>query len=208
MGRARVDFSMIGGNRMPSFGHVQIHTTRLLLRPLREADAAALFVIFSDPRVMRYWSAPAWPAIEKAHALIVQDRQDAASGKQMRLGIERTADRQLIGTCALFNFAEPCRRAEVGYGLAHPAWGQGYMHEALVALLQFAFAELALNRVEADVDPRNSASTRCLERLGFRKEGHLRQRWIVEGEISDSDVYGLLASDMTSGLKGMHRQQD
>jgi RimJ/RimL family protein N-acetyltransferase len=199
---------MSGVNSMTSFSHIQRSTKRLLLRPLRKADAAALFVIFSDPRVMRYWSSPPWTTIEKANALIAQDTQDVASGKQLRLGIERSDDRQLIGTCTLFNFAEQCRRAEIGYGLAHAAWGQGYMHEALDSLLQFAFAELALNRVEADVDPRNTASTRCLERLGFRKEGHLRQRWIVEGEISDSDVYGLIASDMTSRLEGRHRQQD
>ena len=69
------------------------------------------------------------------------------------------------------------------------------MHEALVALLAFGFGELGLNRVEADIDPRNRASARSLERLGFRQEGHLRERWIVGSEVSDSALYGLLASD-------------
>ena len=46
--------------------------------------------------------------------------------------------------------------------------------------------------MEADVDPRNRASVRSLERLGFIKEGHLRERWIVEGEVSDTILYGLL----------------
>jgi RimJ/RimL family protein N-acetyltransferase len=71
------------------------------------------------------------------------------------------------------------------------------MHEALTALLEFAFGDLDLNRVEADIDPRNVASARSLERLGFHKEGHLRERWIVDGEVSDSSLYGLLRSEWT-----------
>ena len=73
------------------------------------------------------------------------------------------------------------------------------MHEALTALLAFGFDELDLNRVEADVDPRNLASVKSLERLGFRKEGHLRERWIVGGEVSDSGLYGLLRRDWAAG---------
>jgi len=69
------------------------------------------------------------------------------------------------------------------------------MHEALQALVQHAFQTLDLNRLEADIDPRNLASARTLERLGFQKEGHLRERWIVNDEISDTDLYGLLRRD-------------
>jgi RimJ/RimL family protein N-acetyltransferase len=183
---------------MPPFKKFVVCTNRLLLRPLQETDAAALFAIFSDPRVMRYWSTPPWPSIDKAHAFIAQDRQGMSADMQVRFGIERTDDKQLIGTCFLFNLVEQCRRAEIGYGLAHWAWGRGYMHEALKALLHFAFSELALNRIEADVDPRNKASAQVLERLGFKKEGHLREYWIVEGDVSDSDFYGLLLSDRKS----------
>jgi len=66
------------------------------------------------------------------------------------------------------------------------------MHEALQALLEFGVGELDLNRIEADIDPRNSASARTLERLGFTKEGYLRERWIVGDEVSDTVIYGLL----------------
>lgn len=66
------------------------------------------------------------------------------------------------------------------------------MHEALQTLLRYAFQTLDLNRLEADIDPRNVASARTLERLGFQKEGHLRERWIVNDEISDTWLYGLL----------------
>nr|WP_237770715.1 GNAT family protein [Pseudomonas humi] len=62
-------------------------------------------------------------------------------------------------------------------------------------LLDYAFGDLRLNRLEADIDPRNLASAATLERLGFRHEGLLRQRWMVAGEVSDSALYGLLAED-------------
>ena len=72
------------------------------------------------------------------------------------------------------------------------------MHEALQALLDFGFGELDLNRIEADIDPRNSASARTLERLGFTKEGYLRERWIVGEEVSDTALYGLLRREWRS----------
>ena len=99
----------------------------------------------------------------------------------------------LIGTCSLFNVSKQCRRAEIGYGIAPAYWRQGYMFEAVSALLAFAFDTLAMNRLEADIDPRNTASARSLEKLGFQREGLLPERWIVDGEVSDSALYGLLA---------------
>ena len=59
-------------------------------------------------------------------------------------------------------------------------------------LLDFAFRDLGLRRLEADVDPRNAASIRSLERLAFRREGYLRERWCVGGEVQDAIFYGLL----------------
>jgi RimJ/RimL family protein N-acetyltransferase len=75
-------------------------------------------------------------------------------------------------------------------GSAH--WGCGYAAEALDAVLGYGFRELGLNRVEADIDPRNAASARVLERVGFCKEGFMPERWIVNGEAADTAFYGLL----------------
>lgn len=179
---------------MPSFAQTKLRTERLLLRPLRESDAPALFAIFADPRVSRYLSRPAWSNMALAHERIARDIEAMEAGRYACFGVEQASDARLIGECSLFNFQQQSRRAEVGYTLAFDAWGRGYMNEALVSLLGFGFSQLGLNRVEADIDPRNLASARSLERLGFVKEGHLRERWIVAGEVSDSGLYGLLAS--------------
>jgi len=183
---------------MPVFEQVTLRTERLLLRPLRESDAADLFSIFSDPKVMRYWSSPPWPSIDEAHRTIARDAKAMACGEYLQLGIERLADAQLVGRCTLFNLVAPSRRADVGYGLARAAWGRGYAHEALLELLRFGFAQLELNRVEADIDPRNERSARLLGRLGFRREGHLRERWIVGDETTDSAIFGLLLGDFAA----------
>lgn len=191
---------------MPSFAQTLLYTERLLLRPLRADDAAALFGIFSDPQVTRYLSRPAWPAITVAQERIARDIAAMSAGDYVCFGMERRSDGRLLGECSLFNLNQQCRRAEVGYTMAFDAWGQGCMNEALRCLLDFGFSQLALNRVEADIDPRNLASAKSLERLGFVKEGHLRQRWIVAGEVSDSGLYGLLASDWEA--KRVVRAQD
>ncbi len=180
---------------MRPFDTVSLTTARLSLRPLVPSDAEALFAVYSDPQVMRYWSTPPWPTIDAAHELITKDRAAHAAGTYIRLGIALQGTDVVFGTCTLFDFVVQCRRAELGYAMASKMWGHGYMHEALSALVVFGFDELDLNRIEADIDPRNAASARSLERLGFVKEGHLRERWIVDGEVSDSDLYGLLRSD-------------
>lgn len=183
-----------------------MQTERLVLRPVHEADAASLFEIFSDAGVMRYWSSTPWTSLATAHELIARDTQALADGVHLRLGLETLAERKLIGTCTLFNLVAQCRRAELGYGMASAAWGQGYMHEALAALLNYAFTELDLHRVEADIDPRNTASVRCLERLGFQHEGRLRERWIVDGEVSDSSLYGLLRREWLAYVDPLRMQ--
>lgn len=180
---------------MTPFAQITVRTARLLLRPLRDSDGPALFAIHSDPRVARFLSRPPWDRVDQAMKLIAQDCSALAAGEYLRLGIELQEGATLLGDCSLFNLNAESRRAELGYALGADAWGNGYMDEALKALLTLAFQELDLNRLEADIDPRNLASAKTLQRLGFTREGHLRERWIVAGEVSDSDLYGLLRSD-------------
>ena len=177
------------------FSGCRLETRRLLLRPLEETDAPALLALFSDSRVMRYWSTPPWTSIGQAQAMVARDREALPRGEHLRLGIVRRDDAVLVGTCTLFDWAPSCRRAEIGFALAPEWWGRAYMDEALRALLRHGFDAMALNRVEADIDPRNEASARTLERLGFRREGLLRERWIVGDEVSDTALYGLLQRD-------------
>jgi [ribosomal protein S5]-alanine N-acetyltransferase len=169
-----------------------INTERVCLRWMSEADIDALYTIFSNVEVMRYWSSP--PISDrKAAALILKGVHDGFHNRtQLKWGVAKRTDDALIGTVTLYNLSVENRRAEMGYALGRAHWGNGYMHEALQGLLGYAFGELDLHRLEADVDPRNGASIRTLERLGFQREGYLRERWQVDGEIQDALFYGLL----------------
>ena len=174
---------------------VALYTRRLLLRPLQPGDADARLAVFGDPETMRYWSTPPWTDAAPGRTMIETDLAAGPDADWLRLALVRHEGDELLGTCTLFDHQRQSRRAEIGYALARRAWGQGLMHEALVALLEHGFERWDLNRVEADIDPRNRASARTLERLGFRAEGLLRERWIVAGEVSDSVLYGLLRRD-------------
>jgi ribosomal-protein-alanine N-acetyltransferase len=180
---------------IPIFDDICLTTSRLTLRPLRDDDAGALFAIYSDPRIMEFWSSPPWTSIASAEEKIGRNRAGMTTGSSIGFGIFNSQGNHLIGTCDLFHLDEQCRRGEVGYGLAFESWGQGYMLEAMQALLDYGFKDLQLNRIEADIDPGNEASAKVLTRMGFTLEGLLRERWIVGGVKSDSAMYGLLASE-------------
>jgi len=184
---------------MPDFSHLILTTHRLRLRPLQTSDSEAMFAIYSDPEVMRYWSTPPWSSIDEARKIIGQDATALPDGKHLRLGIGIAETGQFIGMCSLFDFDQQSQRCMIGYGMSRHHWGSGYMHEALVALINYGFGELGFRRIEADIDPRNTGSAKSLQRLGFVKEGHLRERWKVGDEISDSDLYGLLRREWTHG---------
>jgi len=92
-----------------------------------------------------------------------------------RWGITLKTDGTLIGTCGLFMWNRNWRNCVLGYELAPPAWGQGFMREALTRVIDWGFEQMELNRIEAQVHPHNAASLKTLAGLGFVEEGRLRE---------------------------------
>jgi RimJ/RimL family protein N-acetyltransferase len=172
-----------------------LDSEQLRLRPLREPDVDDLFGVFGDPDVMRFWSTPVFRERAQAEKLIAQVRQSFATRSCIQWGIARREDDVVLGTCTLFRIEPVHRRAEIGFALRRGDWGRGLAGEAVATALEFAFGPLDLIRIEADVDPRNDRSIRLLERLGFEREGYLRNRYIVSGEIQDTLFLGLLRED-------------
>jgi RimJ/RimL family protein N-acetyltransferase len=169
-----------------------LHTARLRLRPFNDSDANALFALHSNAYVLRYWDSPPWSNRLRAERFITTCRQIAEAGTGTRLAVDRVSDAAFIGWCSLTRWNPDYRSASMGYCFDDAAWGQGYATEAARALLQWAFDTLDLNRVQAETDTRNAASARVLEKLGFVREGTLREDCVVNGEVSDSWVYGLI----------------
>jgi [ribosomal protein S5]-alanine N-acetyltransferase len=169
--------------------------THVRVRGIDVDDFDAFYALHSDPRVMRYWSFPAWTAPEQARDYFAAACNGRDAARMLCWAIaEREGDR-LVGAVTLYEIDRAQERAAVGYALAPSWWGRGFAREALSCVLAHAFDALRIRRVEADIDPRNEASCRLVERLGFTREGMLRERWHVAGELCDTALYGLLARE-------------
>jgi RimJ/RimL family protein N-acetyltransferase len=134
---------------------------------------------------MRYWDSSAWTEPGRADTFLATCREMAEAGTGTRLAVERSADGDFLGWRSL------------GYCYDDAVWGYGIATEAARALLEWGFSVLDLHRVQSEVDTRNPASARVLEKLGFQREGTLREDCVVDGEVSDSWVYGHLRREWT-----------
>ncbi|NJN64261.1 MAG: GNAT family N-acetyltransferase [Acidobacteria bacterium] len=170
----------------------RLRAARLTLRPLIPADVPALFEVFGDSEVMRYWSRPPLASLADADALLHEIHEGFRTRSFLQWGIEIDDQDGIAGTCTLFRIERAHRRAEIGFALGRRHWGRGFASEAAARAVGFAFESLGLHRIEADADPRNARSLRLLEGLGFVREGILRERYHVNGEIQDAVILGLL----------------
>ncbi len=169
-----------------------LRTARLRLRPFDDTDVNDLFALQSNAHVLRYWDAPPWKERRRADLFISACRRMAEEGSGARLAVDRVADGAFIGWCSLTRWNPDYRSASLGYCFVDSAWGHGYATEAARVLLRWAYETLDLNRVQAETDTRNLASARVLEKLGFLREGTLREDCVVNGEVSDSWVFALI----------------
>jgi RimJ/RimL family protein N-acetyltransferase len=163
-----------------------VETERLTLRRMALADAPALFAIMSDAETMRYWSTLPHATVAETEAFIADTMAAVA---------ESTADDFLITRGdALMGKAGLWQGREVGILLGRPYWGQGFAQEALSAVITRAF-QRGLDRIVADVDPRNDASLRMLGRLGFRKTGEAKATFLIGENWADSVYLSLSSAD-------------
>lgn len=167
------------------------------LRPLRWADAYALYAYLSDPVVTERTSYPN-VTLSLVNTMIERTLNRWTAGELSKWGIALTADDQLVGTCGFNEWSQAHRWAELAYDLAPAHWGQGLMRQAVVAALQWVFDQNLVNRVQAYVRVDNLRSQGLLERCGFVREGCLRSFRICQGQAHDFYIYGLLSSDWSA----------
>lgn len=177
---------------LPAFPALQ--RRGMLLRAPQADDADALFALFSHPDVTRYWSRPPMHTRAQAEGLLAEMLEDIQT-RRMLHWLVTTTDDGVIGTCALFHFDGQHRCADIGYALHPDRWGRGLAHAAVGLVLDWGFPALRLQRIEADVDPRNQPSRRLLQRLGFRSEGVMRGRLGLGDTSRDAEVFALAAAD-------------
>jgi RimJ/RimL family protein N-acetyltransferase len=174
---------------------VLLLSERLTIRDLRPDDWTAVHRYASDPEVTSYlrWG----PSSEdETRAYVAGAIRHAAERPRtaFELGIVWRATDGLIGGCGLLR-ARHEREWEIGYCLQTGWWHYGVGTETVRALVGFAFETLDAHRLFAFVDPENTRSANLLERVGFRREGHLRCDTLRGTEWRDSLLYALLADD-------------
>lgn len=170
-----------------------LETERLMLREMTPSDVNALLKHFGNSEVVKFIDMQPIKTIEQANEWLKWMGGFFAAKDGLRWGI--TADGQFVGSAGLHNWNKETHYAEIGCDIAHQYWGHGYGQEAMRRLIEFGWDAMKLNRIEADVVQGNVRSMHVLEKLGFRKEGILRQRLLKGGKYYDVYLFGLLRCD-------------
>ncbi len=157
-------------------------------------DAPRLFELARDPEVTRWFSwGPYQSADEPADWIAAQEARRQA-GDQLDFVIDH-ATHGVVGVTGLGELSPRDRRAMVGTWLGREHWGSGANADSKALIAHLAFAVCGLGRVGAYSNPANERSTAALERLGFVREGTLRQWHRHGGEPRDVHVFGLLREE-------------
>ncbi len=128
----------------------------------------------------------------EAARFVARLKSDRVGGRAVGFAIETIEDDEFCGVIIIRDIDREHEQAEIGFWLARPAWGKGYMSEALSAVLRYGFQELNLNRLYAHHMVRNPASGRVLENNGFTQEAVLRERVQKWGVFEDVCLWAIL----------------
>jgi ribosomal-protein-alanine N-acetyltransferase len=179
-------------------GKPVLETQRLTLRPMTIDDAPDLEAWLPDLALYTYWGRSAHKNELHPKERFIDSRPHIVRKPSLDFvwGMALKSNGKVIGEMCVINI-ENNRMAKVAYRLAGQYWGQGLTTEALRAAVQFCFEQTELQRLWSEVDARNIASRKVLEKCGFTREGLIRQ-----GKMNltycDYYIYGMLKEDYTS----------
>jgi ribosomal-protein-alanine N-acetyltransferase len=177
----------------------EIRTARLLLRSLEREDIPAIVRLAGAYEIAATTVQIPHPYAENdALKFLTQASEEFQAGRAVSFAISISPGRGLCGAVGL-HLADAHRRAELGYWIGMPFWGQGYATEAASAAVAFGFETLNLRRIYAHHFAGNTASQRVLEKIGMRHEGRFRQHIQKWDQFIDIENYGLLAEEFRKG---------
>ena len=178
-----------------------LKTERLNLRPFRLDDAPVVTVLAGERDIaFNTLNIPHPYEVGMAEEWIGAHQEMYQRGEQLNYAIERKSDRRLVGAVGLM-LDPKHNRAELGYWVGKPYWGQGYCTEAAAELLRYGFEVLELNRIQASHYSRNFASGKVMDKLGMKYEGCLRSHIYKWGEYLDIVYRGILKSEYENSHK-------
>lgn len=175
-------------------GAVLKQSDRICIRRFKEKDLEYFERYRSLPEVFRYQNYGPLKAgdIEE----FWQDQKDRLPGSKgyCQLAVADLETDALIGDLCVGVTGEE-DQCELGIAFPPENQGKGYALESMRLLLDYLFTDLKMRRVAAEVDPRNGASLKLVERVGLRREGHLIENARIRGELTDSVIFALLSRE-------------
>lgn len=172
-----------------------LHSERLTLKVTTMADAAWLQSVYSQPAVGRFLPTGPWTSEVGDAEVLKRVARTGLDSEEAALSLVARFEGRPVAELILWLTDRGHRVASIGW-VGDPEYaGRGFVGEAAAAVLDYAFTEARIHRVAATIDPRNAPSFRLAERLGMRREAHLRENAFLSSEWCDSLIYGMLASD-------------
>ena len=178
-----------------------LETGRLILRPVTDDDATAVFLYASNPNLTRFTLFETHQTLEDSRWFVniyAHSRYMCKEPDPLGIVIKNDPVGTVVGALGAHWVSQPNGTMELGYSIAETFWGQGYIPEACQALIDYLFRECAVERLQARVVVGNDASDRVLEKLGFTKEGVLRSLVFRRGAWLDIAMWSLLRFDWQS----------
>ncbi|HRH64918.1 MAG TPA: GNAT family N-acetyltransferase [Bacteroidia bacterium] len=170
----------------------ELKTERLVFRRITAEDAPEIFSLRSDERAMQFIDRPRAKTMEDALDLIRIFDDGINNNESITWGMALIPDMKIIGSIGFWRIVPAHYRAEIGYML-HPDYHEkGLMTEAVLKMIDFAFEKMGLHSIEANINPKNAASAKLLEKTGFVKEAYFRENYFYNGKFLDSMIYSLV----------------
>jgi len=168
-----------------------LETERLTLSPVTPEDSALIYPVMADPEVMAHMDVAAMDDPDMTLAFIEGRVGEMERGEALYWSVRLSDDNRFVGSVDLTDIDRRHHRAEIGFVLARPVWGQGYGYEAVQAVLGHA-ATLGFRRLWARTQVGDNASEKLLNKLGFEVEGYMKGHVDRDGERRDCRLWGLL----------------
>lgn len=175
-----------------------LESMRLRLDETTLDDSENILTLFSDQKVTQFYDLGAFDSINKVREFINEETRKQHNKQMLRWAIRDKVSLEYLGGAGANHFEKERHVAVIGYELCQAAWGKGYASEALKKVLAFLFSQACMhrvNRIEAYVMQGNTASEAVLSKLGFIKEGILRQHSYWKENYHDLSLYALLRED-------------
>lgn len=175
-----------------------IETDRLILREVQNEDSNDMFSYLSDKNVVKHMGLEPFQTEKDVLEEIEWYQKIYKEGTGIRWGITIKDDGRVIGSCGFLNMQPRHSKAEIGYELSKVYWGKGIASEVVEAVITYGFQHFELERIEALVEPANSASLKLLDKKGFKKEGLLRHYEFTCEKFDDLYMYSILRGDIVN----------